>query len=200
MFKDRIPASEYWEPRQASNVELNPAAAPFVGQGSAIDAHSRQRVALQPAIANVNEANCRKVRVMFDSGSQRTFVTIKAAKGLGIEPVRKEEMKTDAFGMKEAETKEREIYRLSLSPAFRSSAQVVIEAVDVEDMSSIPSQRVESIKKNYAHLRHVYFSDFSRTEESLEIDILIGSDFLWNFQEGEIIRGVLNEPVGRFTG
>ena len=195
LFKDRIAASEDREPKQATDVELNPAAAPFVGQNNAIDARLRQRVALQTAIAKVNEANCRKVRVLFDSGSQRTFVTIRAAKCLGLEPVRREEMKIKAFGMKEAETKEREIYRLSLSPVFKSSVQVVIEAVGVEDISSIPSQRVESIKKSYAHLKHVYFSDFSRTEESLEIDILIGSDFLWEFHEGEIIRGGLNEPV-----
>ena len=168
---------------------MNPAAAPFVGQNSASDANLRQRVALQTAIARVNGVMGKNLRVLFDSGSQRTFVTVKAARHLGLEPVRKDEMRIKAFGVKEAEVKEREVYRFSLSPVFRSTSNVFIEAVGVNDISSIANQRVERIKKNYVHLRNVYFSDVSRFEESLDIDILIGSDFLWNFQEGSIIRG-----------
>ena len=104
-------------------------------------------------------------------------------------------MRIKAFGVKEAEVKEREVYRFSLSPVFRSTSNVFIEVVGVVDISSIANQRVECIKKNYVHLRNVYFSDVSRFEESLDIDILIGSDFHWNFQEGSVIRGGQNEPV-----
>ena len=195
VFRDKAQALDYKEPKEASSVLLNPAAAPFVGQNSASDANLRQRVALQTAIARVNGVMGKNVRVLFDSGSQRTFVTVKAARRLGIEPVRKEEMRIKAFGVKEAEVKEREVYRFSLSPVFRSTSNVFVEAVGVVDISSIANQRVERIKKNYVHLRNVYFSDVSRFEESLDIDILIGSDFLWNFQEGSIIRGGQNEPV-----
>ena len=156
-FRDKAQALDYKEPKEASSVLLNPAAAPFVGQNSASDANLRQRVALQTAIARVNGVMGKNVRVLFDSGSQRTFVTVKAARRLGLEPVRKEEMRIKAFGVKEAEVKEREVYRFSLSPVFRSTSNVFIEAVGVVDISSIANQRVERIKKNYVHLQKCIF-------------------------------------------
>ncbi len=35
----------------------------------------------------------------------------------------------------------------------------------------------------------------SKGQDTLEIDVLIGSNFLWNFQGDGIIRGETNEPV-----
>ena len=50
------------------------------------------------------------------------------------------------------------------------------------------------MKLNYEHLPNVYFSDVSNLD-ILETDILIGSNYLWNFQEGQVIRGELKEPI-----
>jgi hypothetical protein len=44
-------------------------------------------------------------------------------------------------------------------------------------------------------LRNLWFSDVCRTKEELEIDLLIGSDYIWKFQRGRTIRGEPEEPV-----
>jgi len=50
--------------------------------------------------------------------------------------------------------------------------------------------------RNAIHiLQKVWFSDVARHQDTLCIDILIGSDFFWNFQAGETIRGGPDEPV-----
>ena len=65
----------------------------------------------------------------------------------------------------------------------------------VDDITSIANIHVEDVKKLYPHLHMIYFSDVSRFEDQLSIQILIGSDFQWEFMEGEEIRGGPHEPV-----
>ena len=44
-------------------------------------------------------------------------------------------------------------------------------------------------------MRDLWFSDVCQTKEELVIDLLIGSDYLWEFQKGRTIRGEPEEPV-----
>ena len=41
----------------------------------------------------------------------------------------------------------------------------------------------------------MWFSDVCKGSDELEIDVLVGADYLWNFQKDCTIRGGLNEPV-----
>ena len=70
-----------------------------------------------------------------------------------------------------------------------------IECFLVEEISNIANEHVEVVKNNYSHLNGIYFSDVSRNEDFLEVDILVGSDFIWEFQRGESIIGGPSEPV-----
>ena len=66
---------------------------------------------------------------------------------------------------------------------------------EVDEISSVANSHVEKIKHKYAHLRNIVFSDVSRTNETLEIDILCGSNCLRSFQDGDCIRGGPGEPL-----
>ena len=44
-------------------------------------------------------------------------------------------------------------------------------------------------------LKFIWFSDVCRNEDVLDIQVLIGSDYQWEFLEGEQIRGGPHEPV-----
>ena len=65
----------------------------------------------------------------------------------------------------------------------------------VDEISSISNAHPEVVRENYPHLHDIWFSDICRHKERLQVDILIGSDNLWKFQESEIRRGGPNEPV-----
>ena len=54
---------------------------------------------------------------------------------------------------------------------------------------------VEIVKMDYPYLKELYFSDVAKTQEELECHILVGSNFIWEFQKGQTIRGGPSEPV-----
>ena len=44
----------------------------------------------------------------------------------------------------------------------------------------------EEIKKSYSNLSILYFSDVCKSADFLEIDILIGSNYLWNSKKVQL--------------
>ena len=165
---------------QPKSSNLNPNASAYVGNTG-----SGRSVALQTALAKVNDKKEGNVRVLFDSGSHKSFVTAKAVGRLGLRPVRKERLGSKAFGRSDAEVEMRDVVEFSLGP-MRGEKKVKIQAFVVNNIASIPNIHVERVKKNYPHLMNVYFSDVSRCD-TLEVSCLVGSDYIWAFQEGEVI-------------
>ena len=105
-----VPASEDFRQANAA-LKLNPNAAAYVGSTC-----SGGKVALQTAVANVNGMKDGRVRVLFDSGSHRSFVTAAAVEKLGLRPVRRENLSIKAFGSNEAENRMREVVEFYLVP------------------------------------------------------------------------------------
>ena len=62
-------------------------------------------------------------------------------------------------------------------------------------ISSIQNGHVELARNEYPHLKGLWFSDVCKAQDELEIDILVGADYLWNFQKECTIRGKPDEPV-----
>ncbi|CAB4005252.1 E3 ubiquitin- ligase DZIP3 [Paramuricea clavata] len=156
---------------------------------------SANRVALQTAQALVmgGKENVR-VRVMFDSGSQRSFVTGKVAQKAGVPVKRKEWVEIRTFGQEKVEGKLREVFELNVAPV-QGGESVSIDVYGVDSISQIRNEHVETRKKDYPHLQGLWFSDVCKTKNVLEIELLIGADYLWLFQEGRTVRGKSNEPV-----
>ena len=60
---------------------------------------------------------------------------------------------------------------------------------------SIQNSHVELTRKEYPHLKGIWFSGVLQCQSELEVDFLIGADYLWSFQNGETRRGKVGEPV-----
>ena len=170
--------------------KLSPSAPAWVGSLCSGDS-----VALQTAIANVNDKREGSVRVLFDSGSHRSFISAKTVAELGLKKVRRERLGIKAFGSKEAEECERDVVEFDLVPLKGEKKKVKVSCFVVDNITSIANIHVEHVKKLYPHLQMIYFSDVSRFEERLNIHVLIGADFQWEFMEGEEIRGGPHQPV-----
>ena len=184
---DPAPAiSRETQAEAASASSLNVHATSWVGS----TASSGVKVALQTALAYVNGV---KMRILFDTGSQKTFISRKAASKLSVVPVRSEKLGIKAFGRSEAEIEKRDVYELIVCPVFAGES-VTIEAYEVCEISCISNVKAQEIKQNYSHLNKIVFSD-TADQDILEVDVLCGSDYLWNFQKGEAIRGGPGEPV-----
>ena len=176
-------------PAQPSAPQLDPNANAWVGNTG-----SGASIALQTALANVDGKEGCNVRVLFDTGSHKTFITAKAVSRLGLRVVRKEKLGIKAFGRKEAEVEMREVVVLSLR-SIHGGKQVKIEAFVVDNIAEISNINFEIVKETYSYLKDLHFSDCKSTNETLEVDCLIGSDFIWSFQEGEVRRGGQKDPV-----
>ena len=136
-------------------------------------------MALQTGLAVVNGKSENRV-------SHKSFITAKAVGKLGLRPVRKQCLGIRSFGSKETNVAMRDVVEISLSSSQGENG-IVIEAFVVNDISDIPNVHLETVKKKFCHLANLLFSDVCRSGDILEVDCLIGSDSLWQFQEGEAI-------------
>ena len=155
-------------------------------------------MALQTALAAVQGKVGSRVRVKFDSGSQKTFVTENVVRKLGLKVLREEELGVKTFGSSESEIVMRKVYAIPLV-SLNGGESITIEAFLVNEISTIANQHVEEIKNVYSHLKGIQFSDFSRYDDFLEMDILIGANYMWSFQDGDVKRGGQDEPVAIHT-
>ena len=135
-----------------------------------------------------------KARVLFDSGSHRSFVTASIVSNLGLRRVRRELLGVSTLGRRAEEAKLTDIVEIELRPLGGGSG-LKLEAFVVPTISSIRNQHVEIVKKDYAHLKNLWFSDVCKDSDELQLDILIGADYLWTFQKGRTVRGKVDEPV-----
>ncbi len=168
--------------------------------GSAVSAPNsmlvgtESRIALQTAQALIKGERQGRIRVLFDSGSHRSFITAKAANSYGLGVVRKEWLSICTFGQRVKESGLREVVRFDVMP-LQGGKALRLEAYVVPAISHISNEHVEVVKNDFPHLRDLWFSDVCKTKEQLEIDLLIGADYLWEFQKGTTRRGESEEPV-----
>ena len=135
------------------------------------------------------------MRVLFDTGSHKSFITAKAAASLGLEPMKKESLSIRAFGSSETDNKMRDVVQFYVT-FLQEGERITIECVVVDEITDIVNEHTDLIKKQYPYLHNLWFSDyFNRNEKSLTIQVLIGSDYLCCFQDGETIRRGPHEPV-----
>lgn len=77
---------------------------------------TESRIALQTAQALMKGRVQGRVRVLFDSGSHKSFITAKAVGDYGLEVVRKEWVSINTFGHKAKETGLREVVQFDIMP------------------------------------------------------------------------------------
>ena len=135
-----------------------------------------------------------RVRVLFDSGSQRSFVTQKVVERTGVPVKRREWVELRTFGKERCAGKLRDVLEVNVAPV-KGGESTRIEVYSVDSISQITNEHVEAKKKDYPHLEGLWFSDVCKAKEVLEVEMLIGADYLWLFQEGRTVRGQSDEPV-----
>ena len=153
------------------------------------------RVALQTAQAVVKGCNKNvRVRVLFDAGSHRSFITKNAVQSAGLSVERQEWVEISTFGQGMKDSGLRDVYQIEVFPVPGGQG-VKIEVYGVPSIAQIRNEHVEIEKCKFPYLQGLWFSDVNREMDVLEIDLLIGADFLWCFQKGRTIKGEAGEPV-----
>ena len=175
---------------------MNPAASEFnpTKTTSTILTHTNQSVLLQTAQASVfNPDDSQRVRIVFDSGSQRSYITESLKLELNLTARGEQSMSIMTFGSSDANARLCDIVHVGLKLLGGGTMLLSLYAVPLicEPFSCQP---VTVCQMNYQHLADLPLADPSDGQEHLEISILIGCDQYWSLITGETRRGV-NGPV-----
>ena len=112
----------------------------------------------------------------------------------GIHPIKKETVEISTFRQVGTISGLKEVFAFELCPA-NGGKGTKIDAYLVPSISSVRHEQIEVNKLQYAHMKGLWFSDICRNADSLEVKVLIGSDYLWCFQGYRSIRGEQHDPV-----
>ena len=146
------------------------------------------KVLLQTAATyaeGLNDSSPVPVRILLDSGSQRSYVTTALKERLKLAALKTETLNLNTFG-DDRFTKQRcELVKLSLRG---KEDDVEIFALCFLKICSPLSTSLDVSR--YPHLQGLDFADASVVDGSQQnIDILIGSDFHFEILTGEVARG-----------
>ncbi|XP_078364115.1 uncharacterized protein LOC144648427 [Oculina patagonica] len=145
-------------------------------------------VLLQTAKAvAVNDFNSKtaRVRILLDTGSQRTYVTNRLKSRLNLSPVKSETLHLNTFGDERYTKQQCDVVSLRLQG---SQGEIEISALCFPKICSAVSAKVNI--DNHTHLQGLELADISIAETGQQdIDVLIGSDYYFDIVSGDVIRG-----------
>ncbi|CAB4023458.1 hypothetical protein AWC38_SpisGene24962 [Paramuricea clavata] len=152
---------------------------------------SKRHVLLQTARAvatNEDGSKTCPVRILFDSGSQRSYLTDDLKRKLNLNPIKTETLYLNTFGDSKHERKSCQLFNLNLRD--RDNEITLIWALNFPVICSPLPSTVDIF--DYQHIRGLDLADSSEIQDdhhSDTVDVLIGSDHYWSFMYGETIRG-----------
>jgi hypothetical protein len=145
---------------------------------------TRNKVLLQTAITYAqgeNGSNPIPVRLLLNSGSQRSYITNSLKKRLGLVPTRTETLNLNTFGDDHFKKRRCDIVQLSLKG---NSGNRKITALCFPNLCSPLTTTIDL--SLYPHLQDLQLSDLNILEgrqSDSSIDILIGADYYFDIRE-----------------
>ena len=149
-------------------------------------------VLLQTAKAHIykvtNPDSVMEVRVLFDSGSQRSYVTERVKAHLSLDTDHVETMLIKTFGSDKENRQECSVVKLGLMLKDGASIEMSLFTVPLicEPLSVQP---ISYTRERYSHLSDLDVADSVDGDRDMEVDILIGSDYHWRLVLGEVVQG-----------
>ena len=139
--------------------------------------------------AHASDGEMVPVRVLFDNGSQRSYLINSLKTRLSLKPLKKEVINLNVFGNNSFKRQNCDLVKVKLQG--KSNEVIEIVALGFHTICS-PLPRAINLHQ-YPYLQHLDLADCQATSHNSEqyestVDILIGSDFYWDLVLGEINR------------
>ena len=123
------------------------------------------------------------VRVLFDNGSQLSYVTERLQRQLNLKPTRIEKLHLNTFGRDGYKTQACAVVKLYIQGLHRG------EPISISAMTSplICSPLPSAIEvDNYPHLQGLQLAD--ECDQPRDVDILVGFNLYWNIVTGDVVK------------
>ena len=146
-------------------------------------------VLLQTALAklfNPGDPQCHLVvRVLFDTGSQRSYITNRVKDELSLEEKAEQRLMLRTFGNSGGKEEHCSVVEVGI---FTGDCSVNLELLSVPLICpDLTNQPVSRCRKTYQHLTHLKLTD-TTDDASARVDVLIGADYYYEFVTGKVIR------------
>jgi hypothetical protein len=155
-------------------------------------------VLLQTAVAEVTNPGSKKsvkARLIFDSGSQQSYISNRIRNVLELPAIGTENLLIKTFGSEKEQPKSCDVVKFSLNKPG-GGIHLYVDAFSVETICSpVSKQKIRVAKASYDHLSSLDLADSCDGKVDMPVDILIGSDYYWQFVTGETRRGKHGGPV-----
>ena len=164
---------------------------------------SGKAVLLQTAYSTVSGVNNgekkAKARILFDSGSQRSYISEKLRNALSLKADKSETLVIKAFGDSKEQVKVCDLVQVAVEGLDGQTSTYLTAHVVPSICAPINGQVVDYASNNYKHLKGLRLADSTTGLEGVEIDLLVGCDFYWNFMTSIVRRGKPGSPVATYT-
>ena len=145
---------------------------------------NRPAILLQTAHAASTSGPSVPVRILFDNGSQLSYVTERLQRQLNLKSTRVEKLHLNTFGHDGYKTQTCAIVKLHLQGLHQGETIGLSAMTSPSICSPLPSTiRVDS----YPHLQGLQLADECDPPRR-EVDVLVGSNFYWNIVTGDVVR------------
>ena len=151
------------------------------------------------------------VRIILDSGSQRSYVENRVRETLQLPTEQVETIVIKTFASKE-KIQVCDVIKLAIKT--KDGTNLVLPFLTVPTICEpLSGQPIALTKERFRHLSNLELADHGCVKGSLEINILIGADHYWKFVTGKVVHGttgptaihtvlgwVLSGPVPNISG
>lgn len=178
----------------ARPIDLNPEATSFepepktplmvcTGQGQTILLQTARAVIYNP----LKSKQTLEVRCLFDTGSQKSYLTERAMKLLKLEPTGKQTLSIAAFGAARGQTKVYQIVSVGVCLKGYANTSLSLHVVPAicEPLSCQP---ITASIESHGQLMSLDLADSADANSRLPVDVLIGCDHYWELVTGSICR------------
>ena len=158
--------------------------------GTNLFVSSKTPVLLQMAQVTITQGdatvNSAKVRVILDSGSQRSYITNRVRNQLNLPTEKTETMVIKTFGSEEERIQTCDSVKFVLK-SQHGQTEISLSAYVVPMIcETLQHQFTAQARQGYDHLRGLNLADCSTEIDNSEVDVLIGCDQYWDLVTGEV--------------
>ena len=137
-------------------------------------------------IANVKEKQEEEIRIVFDSCSQQTHITVEIAKKLKLTPVRTLRLNIKPGGKDNDEIVKANEYYVCIKTSGKNCS-IYVNAIAVPvTCSPFSNQNIKAIVQEHPFLKELKLADKSTDGSSKNIKMLIGADIYWKLVNNDI--------------
>ena len=187
------PALSLAKPLDTTSTSLDPGAPLFTPTVStnALSPDERKTVLLQTARSVVynpsNPTASIEVRLLFDTGSQKSYITERARSLLSLEPCGEQPLSIATFGSAKKQMKVCPIVDVGMHLKNGSPRSFMLYVVPTI-CGPLVSQPITTCVEQKPKFLGLDIADCSDGASSLDVDLLIGSDYYWDLVTGNICR------------